>query len=102
MCDRRVRAQCETVMAGNAAVMRYHDIMAKTISLRLSDDVYEAVKRHAAADNQSMNAWIETLLDIEDMRRRCAAHGQWMSEHPEAVAATEAWADENLEELPRR
>jgi hypothetical protein len=41
---------------------------------------------------------IENLFDIEDMRRRCAAHDQWMSRHPEAVTFAETWADENLEE----
>ena len=76
--------------------------MARTITLRLSDDVYEAVKRHAEADQQSMNSWIECLLDVEDMRRRCAAHDRWMTAHPEAVAFAEAWADRNLDELAER
>jgi hypothetical protein len=49
-----------------------------------------------------MNAWIEALVDVEDMRRRCAAHGQWMSSNPEAVAFTQAWADQNFEALPRQ
>jgi hypothetical protein len=49
-----------------------------------------------------MNAWIESLVDVEDMRRRCAAHGQWMANNPETVAFAEAWADQNLESLPRR
>jgi hypothetical protein len=70
--------------------------------LRLSDEAYEAVKRHADADQQSMNSWIEGLLDAEDMRRRCAAHGRWMAAHPEAVSFAEAWADHNLDELARR
>jgi hypothetical protein len=77
-------------------------VVAKTITLRLSDHAYEAVKRYAAGDNQSMNAWIEALLDVEDMRRRCAAHAEWMSEHPEAVSFSEAWADRNLDDLTRR
>ena len=76
--------------------------MAKTITLRLSDAAYEAVKRYAEADSQSMNAWIEGVLDVEDMRRRCAAHGRWMAEHPEAVSFSEAWADRNLDELAGR
>ena len=50
--------------------------MARMITLRLSDTAYEAVKRYADADQQSMNSWIENLLDIEDMRRLCAAHDQ--------------------------
>lgn len=49
-----------------------------------------------------MNAWIERVLDVEDMRRRCQKHGQWMSEHPEAVAFAEAWADRGLDELSTR
>jgi hypothetical protein len=73
--------------------------MARTITLRLSDTVYETVKRYAEVDQQSMNSWIEGLLDVEDMRRRCAAHDQWMSTHPDAVAFTEAWADWNLVDL---
>jgi hypothetical protein len=77
-------------------------VVARTITLRLSDRAYGAVKRYAADDNQSMNAWIEALLDVEDMRRRCAAHAEWMSEHPEAVSFSAAWADRNLDELTRR
>jgi hypothetical protein len=77
-------------------------MVARTITLRLSDRAYETVKRYAADDNQSMNAWIEGVLDVEDMRRRCAAHAEWMSEHPEAVSFSEAWADRNLDELTRR
>lgn len=76
--------------------------MAKTITLRLSDTAYEAVKRYADADETSMNSWIESVLDVEDMRRRCDAHGQWMQENPDAVAFSEAWADRNLDELERR
>lgn len=46
-----------------------------------------------------MNAWMEALLDSEDMRRRCEAHGRWMQEHPEAVSFSGAWAERNLGEL---
>ena len=77
-------------------------MVAKTITLRLSDDQYDLVKRYAEADRQSMNAWLESLVDVEDMRRRCVAHGQWMSNNPEAVAFAETWADQNLDVLPRR
>lgn len=48
-----------------------------------------------------MDAWIESLLDVEDMRRRGAAHDRWTTKHPEAVAFAEAWADRNLRELTR-
>ncbi len=76
--------------------------MARTITLRLSDSAYDTVKRYADADQQSMNSWIEGLLDVEDMRRRCAAHDGWMTAHPDAVAFAETWADRSLDELPRR
>lgn len=76
--------------------------MPRTITLRLSDSAYESVKRYAETDQQSMNSWIEGLLDVEDMRRRCAAHDRFMASHPDTVAATEAWADHNLEDLARR
>lgn len=49
-----------------------------------------------------MNSWIESVLDVEDMRRRCEAHGRWMWENPEAVTCSEAWADRNLGALGRR
>lgn len=80
----------------------YHLAMARTVTLRLSDSAYEAVKRYAEADRKSMNSWIETLLDAEDMRRRCEAHDRWMREHPQAAAFSEAWADRNLDELTKR
>ncbi|MDN5916037.1 MAG: hypothetical protein L0I76_13175 [Pseudonocardia sp.] len=76
--------------------------MARTITLRLSDSAYEAVKRHAETDEQSMNSWIEGLLDAEDMRRRCSAHDRYLADRPEAVTFTEAWADRNLDELSSR
>jgi len=76
--------------------------MPRTITLRLSDSAYAAVKRYAEADQQSMNAWIEGLLDVEDMRRRCAAHDRFMTTRPDAVAFSQAWADRNLEELAGR
>lgn len=73
--------------------------MSRTITVRLSDEAYEAVRRHADADRQSMNAWIESLLNVEDMRRRCAAHEQFLTDHPEAVTFAQAWADRNVDEL---
>ena len=76
--------------------------MAKTITLRLSDDQYAVVRRYAEDDHQSMNAWIEALVDVEDMRRRCAAHGEWMSNNREAVTFAETWAEQNYEALPPR
>ncbi|MCW2685473.1 MAG: hypothetical protein JWR37_363 [Mycobacterium sp.] len=76
--------------------------MARMITLRLSETAYEAVKRYADADRQSMNSWIEGLLDVEDMRRRCAAHDQWMQAHPSAATFSEAWADRNLDDLATR
>jgi hypothetical protein len=76
--------------------------MARTVTLRLSDTAYAAVKRYAEAECLSMNAFIEHLLDVEDMRQRCIAHDQWMKDHPEAVAFSEAWADQNLDGLTKR
>lgn len=76
--------------------------MARTITLRLSDEAYESVKRHAETDRQSMNTWIESLLDVEDMRRRCAAHERWLSDNPGAVAFADSWADRNLDDLAQR
>lgn len=76
--------------------------MAKTITLRLSDHQYDLIKRYAGNDGQSMNAWIEALVAVEDMRRRCTAHDQWMSNNPEAVTFAETLADQNLEAPPRR
>jgi hypothetical protein len=98
----RSAALSACLQALDAGIERYHAAMAKTITLRLSDVQYDLVKRYADDDRQSMNAWIESLVDVEDMRRRCAAHGQWMANSPETVALAEAWADQNLEALPRR
>lgn len=77
-------------------------MVARTVTLRLSDSAYETVKQYAEADRKSMNAWIETVLDAEDMRRRCDAHNHWMREHPDVGAFSEAWADRNLDELTKR
>jgi hypothetical protein len=41
-------------------------------------------------------------LDVEDLRRRCNAHDQWLRERPGAVAISEAWADDNLDHLLHR
>ena len=92
------------MQAALASTSCYHQLMARTrtITLRLSDAAYEAVKRHAEADQQSMNSWIEGLLDIEDLRRRCAAHDQWMLANPVAATFSEVWADRNLDELAGR
>jgi hypothetical protein len=49
--------------------------------------------------DSEMSSWIESLLDVEDMRRRCAGHAKWMAHHPEAVWFAEAWADRNLADL---
>lgn len=73
----------------------------RTITLRLSSEAYEMVKQRAADDGQSMNAWIESVLDVEDMRRRCQAHARYLEATPDAVAFSEAWADRNLDHLSR-
>lgn len=76
--------------------------MVRTITLRLSDTAYEAVKRHAEADDRSMNAWIEGVLDAEDMRRRCDAHHEFLTNNPGIVAFSEDWADRNIDDLAQR
>ena len=72
------------------------------MTLRLPDALYETVRRYAENDATSMNAWVEALLDNEDMRRRCASHEQWLTKHPEHAQIAEAWADGNLDELTGR
>lgn len=69
---------------------------------RLSGTAYEAVKRHAEADQRSMNAWIEEVLDAEDMRRRCAAHHEFLGSNPSVVTFAEDWADHNLDDFSSR
>lgn len=76
--------------------------MARMITLRLSDAAYDAVKRHADADQRSMNSWIEDLLDAEDMRRRCEAHNAYLTEHPDVAAFAQNWADRNLGDITHR
>jgi hypothetical protein len=73
--------------------------MTRTITVRLSDEAYEAVKRYAEAEHTSMNAWIEGLLDAEDMRRRCAAHGAWVQANPAAARAVLAFGEANQRAL---
>ncbi len=90
------------LLAPDDSINRYHLIMAKTVTLRLSEAAYETVKRYAEADEKSMNSWIEGVLDVEDMRRRCEAHEAWLEDRPEAVAFSEAWAERNLDELTKR
>lgn len=76
--------------------------MARTITLRLSDTAYAAVKRHAETEKRSMNSWIESVLDAEDMRRRCCDHHQFMADNPDVAAFAEDWADRNLDDLAQR
>lgn len=76
--------------------------MAKSLTLRLSEGAYEAVKRYAEADQTSMNSWIEAVLNAEDVRRRCQAHDQWMRDHPHVAGFSDAWADRNLDALTER
>lgn len=73
--------------------------MARVITLRLSDEAYESVKRYADAENTSMNAWVEGVLDAEDVRRRCEAHGAWMRANPSVSSAALAFASANQRAL---
>jgi hypothetical protein len=77
-------------------------MIARTITLRLSETAYEAVRRHAEADKRSMNAWIEEALGTQDMRRRCAAHREFLANNPDVAGFAEDWADRNLDDLPRK
>jgi hypothetical protein len=49
--------------------------------------------------DSEMSSWIESLLDAEDVCRRCAAHAKWTADHPEAVWLAEVWTDRNLADL---
>lgn len=73
--------------------------MTRTITLRLSDDAYAAVRRHADADQQSMNSWVEAVLDAEDMRRRCAAHSRWMDTNPRVGTAALTFWEANQQDM---
>lgn len=73
--------------------------MTRTITLRLSDEAYAAVKRYAEAEHASMNGWIEAVLDAEDMRRRCAAHGAWLEANPQVANAALAFGQANQQAL---
>lgn len=73
--------------------------MARTITLRLSDEAYEAVRRHADAEHMSMNSWVEGVLDAEDMRRRCAAHAAWIEASPSVTSAALAFGQANQQSL---
>lgn len=74
----------------------------KTITLRLPDDAYETVKKYAQAESKSMNGWIESVLDREDMRRRCESHERQMSSQPDAVALATDVADRYAAEIGNR
>ncbi|GAB7142883.1 hypothetical protein [Mycobacterium riyadhense] len=71
------------------------------IALRLFDSAYQVLKRYSGLDKPSIDAWSASLLDINDMRRRCAEHDRWMRAHPKAAAFSEAWADRNLGTLAK-
>jgi len=73
--------------------------MPRIITLRLSDHAYEAVKRYAEADRQSMNRWVESLLDAEDLRRRCTAHGAWIQTNPDVAGKALAFHAANQRAL---
>jgi hypothetical protein len=36
---------------------------------------------------------------VDDMRRLCAVHAVWMSNHPDVLSFSEQWAERNLHEL---
>ncbi len=69
------------------------------MKLRFFDTAHQALKRYAGLNKVPIGSTIEGLIDIGDMRRRCAEHDQWMRAHPQAAMFSEAWADGNLGEL---
>ena len=69
------------------------------LALRLSGEAYEAVERHAETEHTSMGAWVERVLDAEDMRRRCAAHGAWTAADTAVADAALAFGDANQRAL---
>lgn len=73
--------------------------MTRAITLRLSDEAYEAVKRHADAEHMSMNSWIESVLGAKDIRRRCAAHAAWIEANPSVTRAALAFGQANQQAL---
>lgn len=73
--------------------------MTRMITVRLSEQAYWTVKRYAEADGQSMNGWVESVLDAEDMRRRCAAHSAWIEAHPEVATAALTFHEANQQAL---
>ncbi len=83
------------LIADLASILR----VTRTITLRLSDEAYEAVKRYAEAADTSMNAWVERVLDAEDMRRRCAAHAAWMRANPAITQVALAFGEANQRAL---
>lgn len=73
--------------------------MAKTATLQISDVTYEAVQKYSHADGHSMNSWLENILSIEDMRRRCAAHGASMRARPEEAQQIVDFSEAHLQTL---
>jgi hypothetical protein len=63
--------------------------MTRTITLRLSD-------RGRAHFDERL---VEAVLDAEDMRRRCAAHGAWMEANPAIAGAALAFGEANQQAL---
>ena len=35
--------------------------------------------------------------DVEDLRRRCVAHAQWIATNPEGAAFAQRWSDQALD-----
>jgi len=71
-------------------------------TIALPDQLYDTVKRWAAADGTSINSWMQEAIEREAFRHRCVAHGQWMDANPdirdELLAQREA-ADREIESL---
>ena len=72
--------------------------MEMKTTIALPDDLYDTVRRWAAADGTSINSWMQEAIEREAFRRRCVAHGQWLNANPgvrdELLARNEAAAQE--------
>jgi hypothetical protein len=52
-------------------------------TVALPDALYQNIKQWAARDGVSVNSWMESALEREEFRRRCIAHGEWLSSNPD-------------------
>ena len=58
-------------------------------TVALPDALYQEIKKWAARDGVSINSWMETALEREEFRRRCMAHGEWLTANPDLTRGYE-------------